>query len=367
MSDLEQMLRDQFASDAERAPLVQDITLGATRRALRVRRTRRLAASIAAAAAAVVVLAASAWINASPTAGNRPVQHPVHVPKPVPIPQGQRLVSYHGIEIQVPKRWFPHPVECGVSTVDTVVVETNLDYPCPPSSGIPPISLKITVVQLVPDALAADVGLARLPVTVNGISGLTGTGAGHGRTASGISFQGRTVTVLSLPDPGVLIEVTSPIPGMAQKIFDTVRLAPTDYLGCAASLPTKLPIGNPPSASVMGDKIIARVVACGYVPRLSADAGPPYWLDGSRLLTAEQISGMVETLHMPTRRSATPATIAAVDTSSANFTWYRITYRDGTTRTAFVTRMTEAWTVFDGQRWVSISGISAWFPVVWGG
>ena len=352
MSDLEQMLRDQFASDAEHAPLVHDLTAAATGMALRVRRMRRLAGGLAAVAAAVAVLAAGVWINASPTAGNRPVQHPVHVPKPTPVPKGQQLVSYHGVEIQVPQSWRTLTVHCDPTSVNAVVLDDNEMWPCSLLS-VPKITGAITVVHLVPDTLAADEGLAQQAVKVNGISALTGSGPGHGRT-SGVSFEGHTVTVLSLPDPGVLIEVTSPIPGMAQKIFDTVRLAPTDHLGCAASVDSKIPSGNSPAASLMGDKSLVRAVACRYVPRLSQQNRPPYWLAGSRKLTLDEISFLREAL---SKRAVHVPSVSGINiNSSYRFFWYMFTYQDGSTRAIAIMDRSVMWSVTDGLQTVSLPG-----------
>jgi hypothetical protein len=210
------------------------------------RRSRRKtwtggAAAVASAAAVLAVAVAVPSLLDQPT--------PPPPAAPAPAPDGQRAVSWHGVQLYVPETWKLHDARCGTAQSDTVLV------PGPVNLCLPPYVPGLTVVEY------RD-GTEELPnareVEVSGYRAFRGSVP--------LTEEEGVREVLVVPDLQVTVSVRSPDPRRADALLDTAQVVEVDSLGC----PTALPSTKPPAPQVPGaaERVLpgepVNVVLCQY-------------------------------------------------------------------------------------------------------
>lgn len=329
MDRLETLIRDTLAEHAADAPGASALTIASSTSSAPRARRRWLAAGLAAAVVAGVAVGVVALRSDS---SHRPTAAP-------PLPAGFKLVSYHGIEIGVPATM---PVEnggCGPAQHDQVFAFDGEVWSCPAIIPRQRVPQGLTLVSLEPigGADASVSALATQQTTVDGSQAKTGFGA--------LPDQPGVTGVVVLPEPGVIVTVTSPSQETSGTILATIRLAAIDRYGCAAQSGALTPTGNASADSLLPGEPIS-VVGCIYTGDDNL-----VWLAGSVRLTGRQLSGVVGAL-----QEFNPK-VGDRYRSGGLRALLRFQYRDGHTRTIVLTLDTEPAIATDGTHTVTGAAI----------
>jgi hypothetical protein len=337
MDRLESIVRDVFNEHADRVPVPSQV--GIARRSNERSPSRWLAA--AAAVGAVIGIAAVAAVATLGRSGTHrePAQHgPLQAP---PAPAGLKAVSYHGIEILIPDRLPVNSFICGPPQRSVVIAQTPLAHSCTlipvPAPAVP---TGLTIVTIKPDLGAVDEASGLSPARSIQIGAMSGTR----RDGESAGLPGETA-IVQLPDPGVIVSVTTPTAAQTQDIISTLRAAPTDRNGCAAHVDSLRPSGNPSSNKLVPGNPTGAAV-CSY----STTPGEPRtdkWLVGSSALTpqaARQLATQINSL--PT---TTPPRHPGGQEAHA---WIVFSYADGARHTIDVITNEIPQVFTDGERTV---------------
>lgn len=328
MSDLEQLITDTLRERAGALPAAE-----LPRLALAVRpRRRRVVWTVATAAvvAAALVVGVATWQGSRHRAASSGVV--------APVPAGLQEVSYHGITLDVPSSWVVTRAWCSAPTVDAVVPDDGWGYSCPYRGGPSPTAAPVSRVDLQPygpertGVLDAQ-SLATRPVVVDGHPAREGAGALATVAA---------VSVLAIPDPGVLVTVTGPAQRTAAALFASVRIVPVDRLGCRSHLTSATPTGNPAADRLVPPGPVAGVV-CQYLSVLPYGSG--YWLVGSRVLSQDRVAAIA-------RGRVGRAAPKPFQDSAGWLVWYQLGYPGGGRRTVAVSEGFAPELATDGRRTV---------------
>jgi hypothetical protein len=200
----ETYLRQEFASDAELAPLPHGLAEAARRRAGRSRARRYV---LAAAAVVLLVAAAGVAVRLSPSVSTS-------LPSGDPTLSGPTAVlSLHGVEVTVPARM----IGGGPCTVDRDVAyaTTGGVYNCPMEQGVGHPE-RLTQIVLTSD-----------------VSSFPGVTPGElPRAGTRTEPDGRTQTVVVAKDRAARVIITTPDAGLAQAVAASLRLVDSPD-GCA--------------------------------------------------------------------------------------------------------------------------------------
>lgn len=217
--------------------------------------TRRAVALTVAAVAAVV--AAAVVVPSLLDDPDGPGRDVATQPAPAP-PEGQRAVSWHGVQVFVPETWKLDDLRCHQPQSDTVVVPGSRD------DCLAPYVPGLTVVEF--RAGTESVPGAR-EVEVSGHRGSRGTVP--------LTEEEGVRAVLVLPEQDVTVSVRSPDEAAAEAMLDTASVVDVDALGCV----TRLPATSPPEPDVPGaaERVLpgepVRVVLCEYGELLHERSG----------------------------------------------------------------------------------------------
>jgi hypothetical protein len=189
---------------------------------------RAVRAAIAVLALALVPLAADAALRTRDGS-----HHSISTADPVPADDTQ-AISYHGIEMRVPASWKVNDTYCGTPMHDTVVVAQGPTPDClvrePPGLTV----VEILTTSTEPDSFGAIYStVATESVTVDGSPAQRGSGY--------ITRIQARRSVLVLPEQEVVVSIESPDDAMAERLLDSVHLAPVDSNGCAARVSSLTP------------------------------------------------------------------------------------------------------------------------------
>lgn len=203
---------------------------------------------------------------------------------------GTRAWSSHGLQVRVPESWKANQVRCMTPIAPTVLI-----------GDVPMAACGISVVP------AVDV-VAFGPTT---FLGLHPEPTLHPTTVSGHTAQtstrrlpdGRTVTVLVVPDLDVSVTVESKDTSLVAGIIGSAQIVDTDANGCASQATTVEPTGEPahPGAqtTMVPDKPVNVIVchyAAPYSPRQATFNGPTLLTNGSTL-APDQINKLTDILN----------------------------------------------------------------------
>lgn len=214
---------------------------------------------VLAAAVAVVAVAVAVPALLDGTGGSGP--DVVTQPAPAP-PEGQRAVSWHGVQVFVPERWTRDDLHCHEPQSDTVVVPGGRD------DCLAPYVRGLTVVEF---RAGSEPVPGAQEVEVSGHRGSRGTVP--------LTEEEGVRAVLVLPEQDVTVSVRSPDEAAAQAVLDTAAVVDVDAHGCA----TRLADTSPAEPEVPGadERVLpgepARVVLCEYGDLLLERSGllPP--------------------------------------------------------------------------------------------
>ena len=141
------------------------------------------------------------------------------------VPTGMQPVSFHGVEVFIPKQWEVNDTDCGTPVADTAIIEDG----APTTTCLIPQKPGLTVVRLV----AADTQEGRLRASVateqtqiDGYPAFRGIGTPRGESIR--------LAVLVLPDPGVVVSAESPDLTNGTRILNSAQVVPVDSAGCSA-------------------------------------------------------------------------------------------------------------------------------------
>ena len=211
------------------------------------------------------------------------------VPPPRP---GTRAWSSHGLQVRVPQAWKANQTDCGTPIANTVVIG---------GGAIPMCAINpVPAVDVVEFGTATNPGvevqpaLTLHPTTVEGHDAQTGTEQ---------IADGRTVTVLVVPDLDVSITVKSKDAALVAEIVASAQIVDTDANGCPTRAATLEPTGAPdrPGAqSTMVPGTPTKAIVCHYstpyVPNQPAPSSPTLLTNGSTI-APDQIPALTATLN----------------------------------------------------------------------
>lgn len=266
------VLRETFATYAERAPRGLPLA-GAARERAAARRRARLAVAGAAVATAVVAVGAVALVPSG-----RDAAPPVASPSASPTrPPGTRYVSWRGMQVAVPADLPDNSARCGTPQADTIMVVGGPVNTC--------------LVQEPPGLTVAYLGTpAYFDGTAREFTGLTyGPATLDGRPAERVtatSRDGRHVVGVVVRERDVAYWVVTPDPARAEALVAEAHLVDVDHVGCrtrvAGPYATTAP-ARPEAREVLVPAAPAEVTACRYDETLlvvgSLRAGPGELLD----------------------------------------------------------------------------------------
>jgi hypothetical protein len=221
----EDVLRETFATYADRAPRGDGLAAAARGRA-KVAARRRARVTVAAAAASVAVVAYGAVALAPRGDDGRPVPPVASEPVPARHPDLTQRVYSGGLEFYVPGHWPLNEQGCaGVPTADTVLTYETSTF-CmtmePPGLSV----ARVLRVENWSGALQEIREQERRETTLQG---------GHGaELVSGVHERsGRAVRAVVVPTMLHAVWVVSPDADLAARIVSTVRVVDVDWQGCA--------------------------------------------------------------------------------------------------------------------------------------
>lgn len=337
MDRLESLVRDVFTEHADQVPVPPRIDIA---RRSNERSPSRWLAAAAAVGAVISISAVAAYAALGRSGPHRETAQ--HGPlEPPPVPTGLKAVSYHGIEILVPDRLPVNSFLCGPPQRSVVIAQTPLVHGCTfiPNPA-PAVPKGLTIVTLEPD-----LGAAEEPSGLSSARSIQiGAMSGTRRDGESPGLPGETA-IVRLPDPGVIVSVTTPTVAQTQDIVSTLRAAPTDRNGCAAHVDSLRPSGNPGSDKLVpGDPTGAAV--CGY-PATPGEPRTDQWLVGSSALTTQAAR------QLATRINALPAaTPPPGRVGQEAHAWVVFSYADGARRTIDVVTNHLPQVFTDGERTV---------------
>lgn len=332
MDRLEILLRDTLDEHAADAPA--ELTPSRPRGASR---SRARWAAVAAAAAVIAVAGGLLALQSS-----RQPDHPAApAGPPTWLPAGFKVVSYHGIEIGVPSALRLEANPCGQPQYDTVSVDAGMVHGCVPitkQDEVSPPGLTVVALSGTGDGSGQTNTIRHTGTTVH-VDGKSGR-----RSYTTLATIPGVTGVLTLPDPGVQISVTSPSRTRTDAILDTAHISPVDYLGCAAQPNSLIPAHNLPADELVPGSP-ASIVTCHYA---MVAGWRETWLVGSGpLVEPNRLPALVAALN------DLPRTTAAAGRSAGVREWIVFNYPDGTKRKVSVgANNSNALVIGDGQRFV---------------
>lgn len=209
-----------------------------------------------------------------------------------PPPPGTRAWSSHGLQVSVPEAWKANQTRCGTPIASTVLIGD--------------VAMAMCAINPVPVVDVVSFGTASVtdphpepalhPADVGGHAARTGTER---------LPDGRTATVLVVPDLDVSVTVESKDAALVAAIAGSARIVETDANGCASRAGTVEPAGKParPGAQtgmVPGTPIKAIVchyeAPAPYAPGGADFKGPTFLTNGSTIDT-NQIGPLTDTLN----------------------------------------------------------------------
>jgi hypothetical protein len=225
MTDIEDLLRRSLARHADHAPYGDGIPAAVRRRG------RRVALTGVASAVLVIVAAGTALgvADLNNSAGGSSVAHSPGQFGPT------RVVSFHGIEVSVPRAWSTNQAACQVAERSTVVIDSaGADDNCGPGfhqrHGISDIRLDPTGAG----NGVTDGAFARA-VSRGGVTELVGTQPNP---------SGPHRTLVVIPSSHVTVTVDTADALLRQRIIDSIHAAATSPEGCAMSVSKYGPEGR---------------------------------------------------------------------------------------------------------------------------
>lgn len=286
MDELDDLLRDTFR--AREHDVLDPAGLAASARSDYARRTVKRRQLMAVSAAGVLAvgggsaLALARHASGTPSIttnisrfdrtgngnGSSPGATPGQGAPTASAPAGTRAWSSHGLQVDVPQAWKANQTTCGTPTASTVVIGGGAVPMCALNSA--------PAVDVVTFAGANDLDVspkpALHPTTVGTHSALTGTE----RIA-----DGRTVTVLVVPDLDVSVTVKSKSTALVAGIIASARIVDTDANGCPSRITTVEPAGKPQRPGAQStmvpdqpDKPVKAIV-CHYATGVAYHPGQP--------------------------------------------------------------------------------------------
>jgi hypothetical protein len=288
MADVDDRPRTELAHQVEPIPTT-DVLAQVAHRRRRRRQRRRVALS---GVAAVVVLAAgvaSALVLRDGDSADVATQEGKQDPT-----SGWRPVSFHGVELRVPRAWPIGAIECGVPMRDTVIIDVSMVSACLGPRPEEPVTV-VWVDSIGSGLRGAAAALAHDEVTVDGYPARRGSGV--------LPEWDIEVDVLVVPARDVVITVESPDDALAAQILGTVRVREVNDNGCPAR---SEPRDSPPPPTVPGSEATlvpgapTRVLECRYESGLLEGSAPPR--------SGEQLAGLVSLLNgLPAGTVESPA------------------------------------------------------------
>lgn len=199
----------------------------------------------------VVVLGALGVVLAQAGSERGPVMLAQDVPPPAP--HGQQAVSFHGLQVFVPREWPVNATSCGTPRRSTVTFGDE-----PALSCYVPAAVGITVVDF-RDATSLGgrqlVALAKSETNVDGHPARQGSG----RVLAGAPL----LHVVYVPSQRAVISVASPDDRTGARILRTVSVVPVDAYGCLDHVDSLDPTGQAPVGELLPANA-SRVTACRY-------------------------------------------------------------------------------------------------------
>jgi hypothetical protein len=276
MDRLEALLTDTLAEQAERAP---------TGPVPMRERTRRARSSMAVIAASVIVLVTASIIavlhTSSPDHSSTP---PGKLPS-VDLPRGLRLASFGEVSLLVPADLTTRNSVCGGPVAHEVLADDGTARLCP----------------VVADRLATHPGtvvwfsrsgqgtpyssIATAPAEVNGRSARRGYTTSRPDLGDGVS------ALVILTAQRVTIGVTAPSRGAVDALLSSIRVAPEDRFGCAATRDAAMKSPAGPSGVLVPADPTA-VVRCEY----GSAPGAPGLLIGSFVIESAKVDQLTAAL-----------------------------------------------------------------------
>jgi hypothetical protein len=283
MTRLEELITDTLAARAGEAPDTSRLLVRVRTGTETPRRSSWAVVGVAAAAVVTVVVGIATLTSGPPhqPAPTATSHKPVTAP---PIPAGTQLVSYHGVQVFVPSSWKLEDTRCGTPMHDTAIVEDGSPILLCLVAAAPRGLTVVRVTALNTPSGRDRTAVATHPVTVDGHPARQGYGTPPGTPTP--------LSVLFLPDRGVVVSVESPSTHTADSILAHVQLADIDSYGCRGRVSTlrARPSSSPRQGGVQhlvpGDPSSAAV--CRY-----AD----YQLSRSARLTPQDTSALTHILN----------------------------------------------------------------------
>jgi hypothetical protein len=196
---------------------------------------------------------------------------------------GWRTISFHGVDVRIPRAWRIGAIECGTPMEDTAVLDVSSVDLCLKRGPEQPVTV-VWVARLGEGLRREAEVLATQSTMLDGTLVRRGSGP--------LPNGGTDAAVLLVPARDVAITVESPDSALATQILDTVRIRDADRNGCPArSAPRAAP--PPPSVEAAGATLVPgapiSVLECRY-----ADG----WLEGSApARTGAGLEGLVSLLN----------------------------------------------------------------------
>ncbi|MEY9859294.1 hypothetical protein ABH935_004922 [Catenulispora sp. GAS73] len=207
-----------------------------------------------------------------------------------PSQAGTRAWSSHGLQVRVPQDWKANQTQCGTPIAPTVLIGGGAVPACALNHA-PAVDVVAfgTATVLDPDPEPA-----LHPTTVGGHAAKTGTER---------IPDGRTVTLLVVPDLDVSVTVKSKNAALVAGIVGSAQIVDTDANGCASQATTVEPAGKPARSgaqtTMVPDKPIKATVchyAAPYTPGQAAFNGPTF-LTNSSAIAPDQIGKLTDTIN----------------------------------------------------------------------
>ena len=177
------------------------------------------------------LVAAKWWVGRGGSGGQADVPDAVAGPGPA---GPTKPVSFHGVEVLVPRSWPLNAVRCGTPVRDTVVVGLGAVAAC---MILPQPVVSVVELKPVRDAeVSKQAAVADRAVRVDGHGG---------RRGEDRLQDGRTRVVLLLPDLDAAVVAESKDPALARSVVASARVARIDAAGCPDRVRELRPPGSP--------------------------------------------------------------------------------------------------------------------------